>query len=133
MKTRFLFPLLSLTVFFTAAPLGYLAFASDAFEPDDNAGQASAIWSGPPQTHSIFPIADEDWATFLLPTSCGVVIETSGFSRETRRRAALRQPSQALGRLDSYWKVLRCSPKCRQAVRSLHCPCFTRLSAICRL
>lgn len=49
----------------------------DAFEPDDTAGQASAISSGVPQVHGICPVGDEDWVTFSLGSPSEVVVETA--------------------------------------------------------
>ena len=58
--------------------------SADAFEPDDSAGQASAIASGVPQSHSLCPAGDEDWTTFTLSETSGVTLETTGASGDTR-------------------------------------------------
>ncbi len=50
----------------------------DSYEPDDSSEQANWIYSGTPQTHSIFPANDYDWVKFSLSTESEVVIETSG-------------------------------------------------------
>lgn len=57
---------------------------ADAFEPDDTPGQATAIASGSPQTHSICPAGDEDWVTFTLAGQSQVTLLTSGPSGDTR-------------------------------------------------
>lgn len=57
---------------------------ADGFEPDDAAGQASAIASGVPQAHSLCPAGDEDWATFTLAETSAVTLETSGATGDTR-------------------------------------------------
>ncbi len=64
--------------------LDSLSGGPDAFEPDDTAGQASIIRPGVPQTHSIFPVGDEDWANFTLGAESAVTLETSGPSGDTR-------------------------------------------------
>ncbi|MFC2055408.1 M6 family metalloprotease domain-containing protein [Chloroflexota bacterium] len=56
----------------------------DSYEPDDNSGQASWIYDGSPQTHSLVPAGDEDWVKFTLSAESEVVIETSGASGDTR-------------------------------------------------
>ena len=38
------------------------------------------INGGSPQTHSIYPIADQDWVTFTLANNSSVTLETSGLS-----------------------------------------------------
>jgi len=57
--------------------------AQDSFEPDDDWPQAKAIWTGSPQPRSIDPVGDQDYATFTLPTTCSVFIETSGSGGDT--------------------------------------------------
>ena len=56
----------------------------DVYEPDDSSAQASTLTAGAPQTHSICPTGDEDWATFTLGASSGIVLETAGASGDTR-------------------------------------------------
>ncbi len=56
----------------------------DAYEPDNTSGQASWIYDGSPQTHSIVPVGDVDWVKFTLSAESEVVIETSGTSGDTR-------------------------------------------------
>lgn len=60
------------------------AASADGFEPDNNFIQAKPIWNGSAQTHSIYPVGDEDWVKFTLPRECNVVIETSGTAGDTR-------------------------------------------------
>ena len=56
----------------TSSPSG------DSYEPDDSSAQATNITSGSPQTHSIYPVGDEDWFSFTLATPSEVLLETSG-------------------------------------------------------
>ena len=56
----------------------------DSYEPDDTSAQANWLYSGSPQTHSIIPATDIDWAKFSLAGQSGVVIGTSGASGDTR-------------------------------------------------
>jgi hypothetical protein len=51
---------------------------TNAYEPDNTAGQAKLITSGTPQTRSIVPRTDVDWIRFQLSATSGVVLETSG-------------------------------------------------------
>lgn len=55
----------------------------DAFEPDNDATFASRITIHHDQTRSIYPAGDEDWATFTLTKTSGVVIETRGPAGDT--------------------------------------------------
>jgi len=57
---------------------------ADAFEPDDSSQEATMILSTLSQTHSIFPVGDEDWVTFTLNVPSEVILETSGASGDTR-------------------------------------------------
>ncbi len=57
----------------------------DSFEPDNSSAQAKTIISGLSQTHSIYPVADQDWVTFTLPNNSAVTIETSGLSTSDTR------------------------------------------------
>jgi V8-like Glu-specific endopeptidase len=56
----------------------------DAFEPDDSAGQASVLTPGAPQSHSLCPVGDEDWAALLISQTSEVIVETSGVVGDTR-------------------------------------------------
>ncbi len=56
----------------------------DAYEPDDSSGAASPISSGSPQTHTIYPVGDEDWVTFTLASESQIELETSGSTGDTR-------------------------------------------------
>ncbi len=56
----------------------------DSYEPDNASGQASWIYSGSPQTHSIVPTGDADWLKFSLFARSEIVMETSGPSGDTR-------------------------------------------------
>jgi Zn-dependent metalloprotease len=56
----------------------YSSPSGDSYEPDDSSVQATNITSGSPQTHSIYPLGDEDWLTFTLASSSEVLLETSG-------------------------------------------------------
>ena len=56
----------------------------DQYEPDNNSGQATTIYSGISQTHSIIPATDEDWVSFILTDTSDLTIETSGTSGDTR-------------------------------------------------
>jgi hypothetical protein len=55
-----------------------ISCVADGYEPDDTDGEAKAISSGSPQSHSICPVGDQDWVTFTLDQASEVVIETSG-------------------------------------------------------
>jgi hypothetical protein len=55
----------------------------DIYEDDDTSGQASWIYSGTPQTHSIVPVGDVDWVKFYLGAESAVTLETSGASGDT--------------------------------------------------
>ena len=54
----------------------YWQSAADAYEPDDDYGQAKTL-SGV-QTHSIKPTTDVDWLMFSLSESSEVILETQG-------------------------------------------------------
>lgn len=56
----------------------------DGYEPDNTVATARAIASGLPQTRSLAPVGDQDYAVFTLSTPSEVVIETSGLSGDTR-------------------------------------------------
>ncbi|MGA0332512.1 MAG: matrixin family metalloprotease [Kiritimatiellia bacterium] len=56
----------------------------DAFEPDNSSGQAGTLIPGSSQSRSIFPVGDEDWASFELAGDAGIVLQTSGPSGDTR-------------------------------------------------
>jgi len=58
--------------------------SADGYEPDDTSAEATALVSGVAQTHSICPTGDEDWTTFTLTTTSGIILETSGVSGDTR-------------------------------------------------
>jgi hypothetical protein len=57
---------------------------TDQYEPDNNAGNASTIFAGNTQTHSLIPATDHDYVRFSLSTTSDVVIETGGASGDTR-------------------------------------------------
>ena len=52
--------------------------ACDTHEPDNTSGQATIITPGVPQNRCIDPAHDVDWATFTVPETSAVVVETSG-------------------------------------------------------
>ncbi len=64
----------------SATPTG----GGDAYEPDNTPQDARRIDSGAPQTHSIRPATDIDWAKFILTANSGILIETAGDSSDTR-------------------------------------------------
>ena len=68
------------------------------------------------------PLPSRRWVIFGYPNS--------GFSLDNLRTAVFSRANQASGCLASYWKVLRCNPKCLHAICSLHLPYLTKLSAI---
>ena len=55
----------------------------DSYEDDDTSGQAKDLLPDAPQTHSIAPAGDHDWAKFNLKAKTNVTIETSGVSGDT--------------------------------------------------
>ena len=56
-----------------------VAFAADAYEPDNIPADAKTITiDGQAQTRSIDPAGDEDWLSFTIASPSVVVIETSG-------------------------------------------------------
>jgi hypothetical protein len=55
----------------------------DSFEPDNQSSQASSIFAGIPQTHSIVPVADVDWVRFTLSRQTDIVLQTSGTRGDT--------------------------------------------------
>lgn len=57
----------------------------DNFEPDNNSIQAKTISNGVIQTHSIYPVGDQDWVVFSLTGDTGVTLETSGVSGDDTR------------------------------------------------
>lgn len=52
--------------------------SGDSYEPDNNSTQAKTITAGTSQTHSIYPVADQDWVKFTLADDAAVTLETSG-------------------------------------------------------
>ena len=58
---------------FTTYPVTY-----DGYEPDNTYMQAKPITPGESQTHTIFPVGDEDFITFSLSAESRVILETSG-------------------------------------------------------
>lgn len=69
----------TLVQFGMASYLYYLtAPAGDAYEPDGNAQQASALTAGISQEHSIRPAGDVDWTRFSLAGQTPVVLSTNG-------------------------------------------------------
>ncbi len=69
----------------TAAGLSLFGYVfPDWHEPDNTAGQASAIaTNGKPQTHTINTPSDVDWVKFTLNERSNVVIATAGRSGDT--------------------------------------------------
>jgi M6 family metalloprotease-like protein len=57
----------------------------DQYEPDNNSGQATTIYSGISQTHNIIPATDEDWVSFTLTGTSDLTIETSGTEPDDTR------------------------------------------------
>jgi hypothetical protein len=64
-------------------PYIYGGCSADSYEPDDSSGQASLIFDGNPQDHSICPVGDEDWVRFTLSEESGIALETSGSIGDT--------------------------------------------------
>ncbi|MBW8009956.1 MAG: hypothetical protein FVQ83_01765 [Chloroflexi bacterium] len=56
----------------------------DSYEPDNNSGQASWIYNGLPQDHTISPVGDEDWVKFNITIESYVLLQTNGPSGNTR-------------------------------------------------
>ena len=56
---------------------------ADIYEPDNSAGEARSMTNGQRQAHSIAPIGDHDWVSFLLLEDSAVVVETSGTTGDT--------------------------------------------------
>jgi len=61
----------------------FVETCSEAYEPNNNSGQAVTLLPGQAQTHSICPVADEDWLTFTLTTHSAVLLETYGTIGDT--------------------------------------------------
>ena len=62
-----------------ADPAGWRpAAGTGPFEPDDTPAQAKPITDGVTQSRSIVPGTDVDWIRFQIPTTAGVILETSG-------------------------------------------------------
>ena len=57
--------------------------AADSFEPDGLYTQGAVLAPGVPQSRSLFPVADVDWAVFTFSQMAEVTIETSGVSGDT--------------------------------------------------
>ncbi len=62
----------------TFLPMVRLSVVGDAYEPDNTAQDAKTIASGAPQTRSIIPAADVDWAKFTISAPSAVTLQTSG-------------------------------------------------------
>lgn len=56
---------------------------NDLYEPDGTSANASSIYTGVDQRHSLCPAGDEDWVRFVLGDESGVEIETSGPDGDT--------------------------------------------------
>ena len=59
---------------------------TDSYEPDDTYTQATTLYNGVPQTHSISPIGDKDWYKFTLARCTNIILETSGPTGDTYLR-----------------------------------------------
>jgi peptidyl-Asp metalloendopeptidase len=59
--------------------------SGDDFEPDNDSTEAKAIADGEVQTHSIYPVGDQDWVVFSPNGNTGLVLETSGTSGDDTR------------------------------------------------
>ena len=57
--------------------------SGDSYEPDDTWEQASWIYDGVSQTHSIEPEGDVDWLKFTVAVDSEIVLETSGAPGDT--------------------------------------------------
>ncbi len=55
----------------------------DAFEADDNQGQAKPITAGVTKNHNICPAGDVDWSSFTLAAESAVTLTTSGAAGDT--------------------------------------------------
>ncbi len=62
----------------TFLPMVRLSVVGDAYEPDNTAQDAKTIASGAPQTRSIIPATDVDWAKFTISGPSAVTLQTSG-------------------------------------------------------
>ncbi|HDQ25617.1 MAG TPA: hypothetical protein ENN43_02595 [bacterium] len=61
----------------SVTPTPTMTYSMDAYEPNDDALSATLITIGVPQTHSIWPVANNDWVTFDLdfPNLVSAVID----------------------------------------------------------
>ncbi|MBE0536045.1 MAG: trypsin-like peptidase domain-containing protein [Phycisphaerae bacterium] len=58
--------------------------ATDAYEPDNSFAAAATLEPGVPQSRSILPVGDVDWARFTVDAVSEAVIETAGPDGDTR-------------------------------------------------
>ena len=56
----------------------------DVYEPDNDSTNARILLLDSAQTHSICPVGDEDWWSFVVVVFTRVTLETSGSSGDTR-------------------------------------------------
>jgi len=56
----------------------------DVYEPDDDSANAKLLLLDSAQTHSLCPVGDEDWLSFVVVVFARVTLETSGASGDTR-------------------------------------------------
>jgi len=64
--------------------LTYNAFAADQYESDNDSSSATVMPLGVTQTHSIYPVTDEDWVRFTLLQPITVAIRTLGVLGDTQ-------------------------------------------------
>lgn len=52
--------------------------SGDTYEPNNSSAVAKIITAGNSQSHSLVPVADQDWIMFTLSTTSNITLETSG-------------------------------------------------------